>query len=135
MHRFEPITSHLRIHRYTNQAANRLFLVILTMTHCKSDTQASKGWKNLRKCGTKNETLRPSGYVLWQQERGREPKIGPTQKRTMMGRELQMAMCRRQNFQSFKKLQQCDVAIGHFSFVLISRSIFRLFSRFSIQKD
>jgi hypothetical protein len=63
------------------------FLVILTMRHCKPDTQASKGWKNLRKCGTKNETLRPSGYVLWQQERGREPKIGPTQKRTMMGRD------------------------------------------------
>ena len=39
------------------------YLVILTMRHCKPDTQASKGWKNLRKCGTKNETLRPSGYV------------------------------------------------------------------------
>ncbi len=25
MHRFEPITSHMGIHRYTNQTANRLF--------------------------------------------------------------------------------------------------------------
>ena len=74
-----PITTRLSI---------AYFQLILTMAQCKSDTQASKGWKNLRKCGTKNETLRPSGYVLWQQERGREPKIGPTQKRTMMGREL-----------------------------------------------
>ncbi len=62
------------------------------MGECKSDTQASKGWKESAEMWKKNQYLRPPGYVLWQQERGREkgrePKIGTTQKRMMMGREL-----------------------------------------------
>jgi hypothetical protein len=48
------------------------FQSTLTIAPCKQDTQAwrlacatsqkiPKGGKNLRKCGTKNETLRPSG--------------------------------------------------------------------------
>jgi hypothetical protein len=64
------------------------------MPGCKPDTQAwrlkpknPKGWKESAEMWNKNRYLRPSGYVLWQQERGREPKIGPTQKRTMMGRD------------------------------------------------
>jgi hypothetical protein len=68
--------------------SNAFFRMILTISRYKSDTQASKGWKASAEMWNKNRYLRPSGYVLWQQERGREPKICPTQKRTMMGREL-----------------------------------------------
>jgi hypothetical protein len=56
------------------------FHTTLTIALCKPDTESAEMWN-------KNRYLRPSGYVLWQQERGREPKIGPTQKRTMMGRD------------------------------------------------